>query len=128
MSSRSVLIEIGTEELPPKALLFLSAGWLGVLVGGTAMAVVASGGRRYRVLRRCLVNMAISEDPTVVIKFTQAITNVLWPSKITAHTAELRRQFMHQFDGYRVILYTLTKWARGSRCSRDGRVSAYRLA
>ncbi|MGC5586028.1 proton-conducting transporter membrane subunit [Ornithinimicrobium sp. W1665] len=35
-----------------KALLFLSAGWLGVLVGGTAMAVVASGGRRYRVLRR----------------------------------------------------------------------------
>ena len=31
-----------------KALLFLSAGWLGVLVGGTAMAVVASGGRRYR--------------------------------------------------------------------------------
>ena len=35
-----------------KALLFLAAGWLGVLVGGTAMAVVASGARRYRVLRR----------------------------------------------------------------------------
>ncbi|GAA1163702.1 NADH-quinone oxidoreductase subunit L [Ornithinimicrobium humiphilum] len=35
-----------------KALLFLSAGWLAVLVGGTAMAVVASGTRRYRVLRR----------------------------------------------------------------------------
>ncbi|MGO0575288.1 NADH-quinone oxidoreductase subunit 5 family protein [Ornithinimicrobium panacihumi] len=35
-----------------KALLFLSAGWLAVLVGGTAMAVVASGARRYRVLRR----------------------------------------------------------------------------
>ena len=35
-----------------KALLFLSAGWLAVLVGGTAMATVASGARRYRVLRR----------------------------------------------------------------------------
>ncbi|QFG69366.1 NADH-quinone oxidoreductase subunit L [Ornithinimicrobium pratense] len=35
-----------------KALLFLATGWLGVLVGGTAMAVVASGTRRYRVLRR----------------------------------------------------------------------------
>lgn len=35
-----------------KALLFLSAGWLAVLVGGTAMTVVASGTRRYRVLRR----------------------------------------------------------------------------
>ena len=35
-----------------KALLFLAAGWLAVLVGGTAMAVVASGTRRYRVLRR----------------------------------------------------------------------------
>lgn len=34
-----------------KALLFLSTGWLGVLVGGTAMALVASGARRYRVLR-----------------------------------------------------------------------------
>jgi NADH-quinone oxidoreductase subunit L len=37
-----------------KALLFLSVGWLGVLVGGTAMALVASGARRYRVLRRRL--------------------------------------------------------------------------
>ena len=35
-----------------KALLFLATGWLGVLVGGTAMALVASGARRYRVLRR----------------------------------------------------------------------------
>lgn len=35
-----------------KALLFLTTGWLAVLVGGTAMAVVASGARRYRVLRR----------------------------------------------------------------------------
>ena len=35
-----------------KALLFLATGWLGVLVGGTAMAMVASGTRRYRVLRR----------------------------------------------------------------------------
>ncbi|MFX0539433.1 NADH-quinone oxidoreductase subunit L [Ornithinimicrobium sp. Y1847] len=35
-----------------KALLFLTTGWLGVLVGGTAMALVASGTRRYRVLRR----------------------------------------------------------------------------
>lgn len=35
-----------------KALLFLAAGWLAVLVGGTAMALVASGTRRYRVLRR----------------------------------------------------------------------------
>lgn len=35
-----------------KALLFLTTGWLGVLVGGTAMALVASGARRYRVLRR----------------------------------------------------------------------------
>lgn len=35
-----------------KALLFLTVGWLAVLVGGTAMAVVASGARRYRVLRR----------------------------------------------------------------------------
>lgn len=35
-----------------KALLFLATGWLGVLVGGTAMALVASGTRRYRVLRR----------------------------------------------------------------------------
>lgn len=35
-----------------KALLFLSAGWLAVLVGGTAMATVVSGARRYRVLRR----------------------------------------------------------------------------
>ncbi|MDO5741151.1 MAG: proton-conducting transporter membrane subunit [Ornithinimicrobium sp.] len=35
-----------------KALLFLAVGWLAVLVGGTAMAVVASGARRYRVLRR----------------------------------------------------------------------------
>ncbi|WP_238335810.1 NADH-quinone oxidoreductase subunit 5 family protein [Serinicoccus kebangsaanensis] len=34
-----------------KALLFLTTGWLGVLVGGTAMAVVTSGARRYRVLR-----------------------------------------------------------------------------
>lgn len=34
-----------------KALLFLTTGWLGVLVGGTAMALVASGTRRYRVLR-----------------------------------------------------------------------------
>ena len=34
-----------------KALLFLTTGWLGVLVGGTAMALVASGARRYRVLR-----------------------------------------------------------------------------
>lgn len=35
-----------------KALLFLATGWLGVLVGGTAMASIASGTRRYRVLRR----------------------------------------------------------------------------
>ena len=35
-----------------KALLFLATGWLAVLVGGTAMATVASGARRYRVLRR----------------------------------------------------------------------------
>ncbi|GGK82259.1 NADH-quinone oxidoreductase subunit L [Ornithinimicrobium pekingense] len=35
-----------------KALLFLAAGWLAVLVGGTAMNAVASGTRRYRVLRR----------------------------------------------------------------------------
>ena len=34
-----------------KALLFLTTGWLGVLVGGTAMALVASGARRYRVMR-----------------------------------------------------------------------------
>ncbi|WP_298751576.1 NADH-quinone oxidoreductase subunit L [uncultured Serinicoccus sp.] len=34
-----------------KALLFLTTGWLGVLVGGTAMALMASGARRYRVLR-----------------------------------------------------------------------------
>ncbi|GAA5167718.1 NADH-quinone oxidoreductase subunit L [Ornithinimicrobium tianjinense] len=37
-----------------KALLFLTVGWLGVLVGGTAMTLVASGARRYRVLRRRL--------------------------------------------------------------------------
>ncbi|MFK5635081.1 NADH-quinone oxidoreductase subunit L [Ornithinimicrobium sp. LYQ103] len=35
-----------------KALLFLATGWLAVLVGGTAMAAMASGTRRYRVLRR----------------------------------------------------------------------------
>ena len=34
-----------------KALLFLTTGWLGVLVGGTAMALVVSGTRRFRVLR-----------------------------------------------------------------------------
>ncbi|MGB7447779.1 MAG: proton-conducting transporter membrane subunit [Ornithinimicrobium sp.] len=37
-----------------KALLFLTIGWLAVLTGGTVVAYVASGARRYRSVRRPL--------------------------------------------------------------------------
>ncbi|HKJ11249.1 MAG TPA: proton-conducting transporter membrane subunit, partial [Ornithinimicrobium sp.] len=37
-----------------KALLFLTIGWLAVLCGGTVVAYVASGARRYRSVRRPL--------------------------------------------------------------------------